>query len=116
MSSHAQEIGGVRMIQVHPTFLYESLWCLGLLIILLIVAYKGKHYFHGQLFFIYLFGYGLGSAGTVLKEKGKTDSSKEIVQNEYLSLLLETGIVGLLLFLAVIFTTVSSGNLFHRFL
>ncbi len=73
MSAHAQEIDGVRMIQVHPTFLYESLWCLGLLIILLIVAYKGKHYFRGQILFIYLFGYGLGR---VWIESLRTDQLK----------------------------------------
>ena len=45
----------------------------------------------------FLFGYGLGSAGTTLYNQGKTDSTKEIVQNEYLSLLLETGLLGLFL-------------------
>lgn len=44
-----------------------------------------------------LFGYGLGSAGTVLYEQGETTSNKEIIQNEYLSLLLETGLVGITL-------------------
>ena len=44
-----------------------------------------------------LFGYGLGSAGEVMYQAGKTTTPFEIVQNEYLSLLLETGIVGLLL-------------------
>lgn len=50
----------------------------------------------------FLFGYGLGSAGTVMFEKGFTSSPKEIVQNEYFSLLLETGLLGLLLFFAVL--------------
>lgn len=44
----------------------------------------------------FLFGTGLGSAGTVMYESGKTDYEKEIIQNQYLSLLLETGILGLL--------------------
>ncbi|MBQ7802620.1 O-antigen ligase family protein [Candidatus Saccharibacteria bacterium] len=44
-----------------------------------------------------IFGTGLGSAGKVLFREGKTESEKEIVQNEYLSLLLETGLFGLLL-------------------
>ena len=44
-----------------------------------------------------LFGYGLGSAGEVMYKEGKTTTPFEIVQNEYLSLLLETGLVGLLL-------------------
>ena len=34
MRENMQRIDGVSYIQVHPTFLYESLWCAGLLIIL----------------------------------------------------------------------------------
>lgn len=45
----------------------------------------------------FFFGVGLGSAGRFLFRAGKTTSEKEIVQNEYFSLLLETGIVGLIL-------------------
>lgn len=45
-----------------------------------------------------IFGTGLGSAGTVLVEKYPDRTSpKEIIQNQYASLLLETGIVGILL-------------------
>lgn len=47
----------------------------------------------------FLFGYGLGSAGLTLSRQGKTASTMEIVQNEYFSLLLETGLLGLLLLL-----------------
>ena len=36
MRMHIQSIGGVEYIQVHPTFLYESLWCCALLIILFV--------------------------------------------------------------------------------
>ena len=50
----------------------------------------------------FLFGYGLGSAGTVLANKSLTAHPKEIVQNEYLSLLLELGIIGLLFFVYII--------------
>ena len=52
----------------------------------------------------FLFGYGLGSAGSVLYSYGKTASAKEIVQNEYFSLLLETGCLGLLCLLALLFS------------
>ncbi|MBQ1528086.1 O-antigen ligase family protein [Candidatus Saccharibacteria bacterium] len=44
-----------------------------------------------------LFGYGLGSAGETMFKEGKTNTPFEIVQNEYLSLILETGLLGLLL-------------------
>ena len=55
---HAVEIKGVTYIQVHPTFLYESLWNLGLLIVLLIYFKHRK--FDGEIFLLYLFGYGIG--------------------------------------------------------
>ena len=44
-----------------------------------------------------IFGYGLGSAGEIMYKEGKTASAHELIQNEYLSLLLETGVLGLLL-------------------
>ncbi|MBQ6396152.1 O-antigen ligase family protein, partial [Candidatus Saccharibacteria bacterium] len=47
----------------------------------------------------FIFGSGLGSAGKILYERGKTSSEMEIVQNEYFSLLLETGLIGLVLLL-----------------
>lgn len=57
---HAVEIDGTRYIQVHPTFLYESLWNIGVLIILLLFTKHRKY--NGQIFLIYLLGYGLGRA------------------------------------------------------
>ena len=51
---------GVTYIQVHPTFLYESLWSLGVLLILLWFSLKKKKKFDGQIFLMYLIGYGLG--------------------------------------------------------
>ncbi len=58
MRSHIETINGTAYIQVHPTFLYESIWCLLLLIVLLI--YRRHKKFHGELFLIYLAGYGVG--------------------------------------------------------
>lgn len=49
---------GVNYIQVHPTFLYESMWNLALLIILL--CYRRRKKFHGEICLFYLAGYGLG--------------------------------------------------------
>lgn len=55
---HLVDIDGVNYIQVHPTFLYESLWNIGVLLVILL--YTKKRRFRGQLFLMYLFGYGLG--------------------------------------------------------
>lgn len=51
-------VNGVDYIQVHPTFLYESLWSLGVFVILLILQRKKK--FNGQVCATYFFGYALG--------------------------------------------------------
>lgn len=51
-------VNGAEYIQVHPTFLYESLWNVGVLITLFI--FKKHKKFDGQLMAIYFIGYGLG--------------------------------------------------------
>lgn len=55
---HIQVVDGVEYIQVHPTFLYESLW--NVLVLAVILWYTPKRKFDGQLFLMYLIGYGLG--------------------------------------------------------
>lgn len=49
---------GISYIQVHPTFLYESLWNIMVLVLILIFIKKKK--FDGEMFLLYLVGYGLG--------------------------------------------------------
>lgn len=58
MWAHVQVIGGEQFIQVHPTFLYESLWNLG--VICFLYWYRTRKKFQGELFLTYLLGYGLG--------------------------------------------------------
>ena len=58
MLEHLQTIEGVTYIQVHPTFLYESFWNLGVLILLLL--YRKHKQYEGQIFLMYLLGYGIG--------------------------------------------------------
>ena len=58
MRENIERIDGVSYIQVHPTFLYESLWCCALLVIL--VLYRKHKKYEGELFLMYIFGYGLG--------------------------------------------------------
>lgn len=58
MWQNAVVINGVQYIQVHPTFLYEGLWNCGVLIFLILMRKKTK--FSGELFLLYIIGYGLG--------------------------------------------------------
>lgn len=58
MREYIERIDGVSYIQVHPTFLYESLWCCVLLILLFL--YRKHKKYEGELFLLYIFGYALG--------------------------------------------------------
>ena len=51
-------LNGVEYIQVHPTFLYESLW--NLFVLILMLVFFNKRSFEGEVFLWYLFGYGVG--------------------------------------------------------
>jgi len=58
MMENMELIDGIAYIQVHPTFLYESLWNLGVLLFLL--WWRKHKKFEGEIFLMYLFGYGVG--------------------------------------------------------
>lgn len=58
MRKNIEIIDGVKYIQVHPTFLYESLWCC--MVMIGLILYRKHKKFEGELFLLYLFGYGLG--------------------------------------------------------
>lgn len=49
---------GANYINVHPTFLYESVW--NLFILALLLLYRRRKRFDGELCLLYLGGYGLG--------------------------------------------------------
>ena len=68
MREHAVTDGGVEYIQVHPTFLYESIWNLAVLAVML--AFTGRKKNDGEIFLLYLIGYG---AGRVWIEGLRTD-------------------------------------------
>lgn len=53
---------GTNYIQVHPTFLYEGLWNLMVFGVLCFCLRKKTKRFDGELFLIYLAGYGIGRA------------------------------------------------------
>ena len=58
IAAHMAE--GTNYIQVHPTFLYEGMWNLALLIFLLLYLKHKK--FDGEIALLYFAGYGIGRA------------------------------------------------------
>lgn len=56
--SAMEAMGNVNYIQVHPTFLYESVWNLALLLFMLF--YHKRKKYDGQMCLLYLGGYGVG--------------------------------------------------------
>ncbi|MCT4612157.1 MAG: prolipoprotein diacylglyceryl transferase [Clostridia bacterium] len=53
------DVEGIKYLQVHPTFLYESVWNISLFILLVIYRSKFKKK-NGEVFSLYLIGYGIG--------------------------------------------------------
>ncbi|MBR6294651.1 MAG: prolipoprotein diacylglyceryl transferase [Lachnospiraceae bacterium] len=91
---------GHSYIQVQPTFLYESLWNLALLIGILIYLPKKK--FNGEIVLIYLAGYGLGR---FFIEGVRTDQlflwNTGIAVSQALSLVLFVAAVALIIFFRI---------------
>ena len=58
MREHIVELDGISYIQVHPAFLYEMVW--NLIILILVLLYYKKKVFEGELFLIYVALYGIG--------------------------------------------------------
>ena len=57
-SIHPIIINGFKYVQVHPTFLYESLW--NLIILISLFLYRKHKKFDGEIFLLYLLFYGIG--------------------------------------------------------
>lgn len=93
MREHLITENGTRYIQVHPTFLYESLWNLAVLIFMLLYTKRKK--FDGEIFLIYLVGYGIGRTWI---EGLRTDQlqigSTGIAVSQVLSAVLAVGGIG----------------------
>ena len=66
---HLVNLNGTEYIQVHPTFLYESVWCF--LIFLGIVLFRKYQQYNGEILLWYLGAYGLERA---IVEGLRTDS------------------------------------------
>lgn len=58
MRQNVTTLDGINYIQVHPTFLYEALW--NLVVLVLMLLYTKKKRFDGEIFLMYLVGYGIG--------------------------------------------------------
>lgn len=58
MWDHVVTVNGVEYIQVHPTFLYESLW--NVCVLLFLFWFRKRKKFNGEVFLMYLIGYGFG--------------------------------------------------------
>lgn len=89
IAQHIQTIDGVDYIQVHPTFLYESLWNIGVLIFL--ILFKKHKKFNGEVFCFYLILYGIGRSWI---EGLRTDQLKvgNVAVSQVLSILLVIGV------------------------
>ena len=58
LEKHIQIVDNAKYIQVHPTFLYESVWNLILFVVMMLMRKHKK--FQGEIACIYLIGYGVG--------------------------------------------------------
>lgn len=58
LAAHEIVENGVAYIQVHPTFLYESVW--NLCVLGFMLWYRKRKKFEGEMLWIYFLGYGLG--------------------------------------------------------
>ncbi|MDD6212218.1 MAG: prolipoprotein diacylglyceryl transferase [Clostridiales bacterium] len=89
LAEHMVEVNGINYIQVHPTFLYEGLWNLALLLFLLWFRKHAK--WNGEVFCGYLIGYGCGRFWI---ESLRTDQLKffgtDLAVSQLLSVLLVT--------------------------
>ncbi len=93
MWEHVVTQDEVNYIQVHPTFLYEAVWNL---VVLFLMIWRSKHKkFDGEIFLMYLVGYGIGRTWI---EGLRTDQlqigSTGIAVSQVLSALLAVGGIG----------------------
>lgn len=93
MRDHLITENGTSYIQVHPTFLYESLW--NLMVLILMLVYTKHKKFDGEIFLMYLVGYGIGRTWI---EGLRTDQlqigSTGIAVSQVLSAVLAVGGIG----------------------
>ena len=98
-------------VYYHPTFLYESLWCILGFIILLLVRKFYKYLKNGQLTCIYLVWYGIGR---LLIESLRTDSlligSFKVAQLVSLFMI----VIGVIFFIYLCFNKLKVGRYYDK--
>lgn len=101
----------INGVYYHPTFLYESLWCLLGFVVLLLVRKFYKNLKTGQLTCIYLMWYGVGR---LMIESLRTDSlmlgSFKVAQLVSIGMM----IIGLVLFVYLCFNRLSKGKYYDK--
>ena len=111
MMEKAEEIGGETFIQVHPTFLYESLWNLGVLMLLLLMTKNKFKKADGEIFLWYLLLYGIGRFWI---EGLRTDQllvwGTDIAVSQLLAAVLAVGSGLLILLIRFVFTGAGRGR------
>lgn len=93
MWEHVQNIQGVDYIQAHPTFLYESLW--NALVLAFLLWFRSRKKFQGQVFCLYLIGYGVGRfwiEGLRTDQLAFFVGGAQIAVSQMLSLILAIGV------------------------
>ena len=74
MRQNVEKIDGINMIQVSPSFLYEIILCLVILIFILI--YRRFEVYRGEIFLLYIISYG---AGRFFIEMGRVDKLRTFI-------------------------------------
>lgn len=103
MRQNVEKIDGVNMIQVSPSFLYEIILCLLILIGLLI--YRRFEVYKGEIFLLYIISYG---AGRFFIEMGRVDKLRTLIFKLPVSQVV--AVVSVIIAMMLLAVTYKSGN------
>lgn len=103
MRQNVEKIDGVNMIQVSPSFLYEIILCLLILIGLLI--YRRFEVYKGEIFLLYIISYGVGR---FFIEMGRVDKLRTLIFKLPVSQVV--AVVSVIIAMILLAVTYKSGN------
>ena len=103
MRQNVEKIDGVNMIQVSPSFLYEIILCLLILIGLLI--YRRFEVYKGEIFLLYIISYG---AGRFFVEMGRVDKLRTLIFKLPVSQVV--AVISVIIAMILLAVTYKSGN------